>query len=237
MENLNSEVLNQIKGMKIVIRPYSAQDHDKTMVVLKDGSYSNITPSFNLSLQGQTFRYCTVIVCVLAYMLTRSFVIFILTLFLVVGLLYLTQVIGTLYYIYGPPLRDMRNVEKEYFSNTNNHFWVAEVEYENCKQIVGTIAVVQKQKTKSSEKIAWLRRMVVHRAFRGMGIGKKLVHTVIKFCRSKHYDKIELITTEVHRIARYLYESVGFKCEHTKLYGYLHGVINIKTSLYVYSLN
>ena len=81
--------------------------------------------------------------------------------------------------------------------NRDTCFWVAEATSHRTRdrEIVGTIAITHKRSLSSStsssvsspgqhqhnnsKKIAWLRRMVVKKRFRRMGIAKRLVTTAI----------------------------------------------------------
>ncbi|ESP01243.1 hypothetical protein LOTGIDRAFT_86670, partial [Lottia gigantea] len=128
------------------------------------------------------------------------------------GLVYLCSLcifvcICTLYYLYGPPLEDMANVQDVYFHNSDTVFLVAIA----SNRVVGTIAIVHRSTTDKTTKVAWLRRMAVLRQFRGLGIAKSLIKEAIVFSRTHKYSSIELITTEVHKSARNLYERMGFQ--------------------------
>lgn len=151
------------------------------------------------------------------------------------AVIYILTIIGFHYYLYGPPLSDMTDVKTVYFSDADNHFWVAE-----CKgRVVGTIAIVKKPRPEfdpSLSKVAWLRRMFVHPDFRRRGIARQLLTFSINFCRRQGYNAIELITTEVNEHARQLYMNTGFKCVALKPYYYFYGLISIWTYELIYYL-
>ena len=63
----------------------------------------------------------------------------------------------------------------------------------------------------ASEKGAHLRWFIVSDILRGKGIGKRLIHRAINFCREKNYGIVYLWTFKGLDAARHLYESVGFK--------------------------
>ncbi|MCQ6264663.1 bifunctional helix-turn-helix transcriptional regulator/GNAT family N-acetyltransferase [Fictibacillus sp. WQ 8-8] len=96
----------------------------------------------------------------------------------------------------------------EFMNNTNGgDLWVAEVN----GQIVGSIAI-----TKSSDTLAQLRWFILDEHYQGMGIGKKLMETAIKFCKEQHYQHIFLWTVNILAAARYLYQKYNFKLTEEK---------------------
>ena len=58
---------------------------------------------------------------------------------------------------------------------------------------------------------AHLRWFIVSDALRGKGVGGKLIHRAVDFCRSRGYETVYLWTFEGLGAARHLYEDVGFK--------------------------
>jgi GNAT superfamily N-acetyltransferase len=57
---------------------------------------------------------------------------------------------------------------------------------------------------------AHLRWFIISDALRGQGVGKRLVHIALDFCRDKKYPRVYLWTFEGLHAARYLYEQAGF---------------------------
>ncbi|UZJ79408.1 GNAT family N-acetyltransferase [Fictibacillus sp. KU28468] len=92
-------------------------------------------------------------------------------------------------------------------NNNGGNLWVAEVN----GQIVGSIAI-----TKSSDTMAQLRWFILDEHYQGMGIGKKLMETAIKFCKEQHYQHIFLWTVNILAAARYLYQKYNFKLTEEK---------------------
>ena len=82
------------------------------------------------------------------------------------------------------------------------HLWVAE----EGATPVGSIAIV---KTKAA--VAQLRWFLVEPQARGTGLGKKMLHEAIAFCKRKNYQKIILWTVSNLYSARKLYERFGFQ--------------------------
>jgi GNAT superfamily N-acetyltransferase len=58
---------------------------------------------------------------------------------------------------------------------------------------------------------AHLRWFIVADDLRGMGVGTRLIHAAINFCRRKGYGRVTLATFEGLDAARHLYEKVGFQ--------------------------
>ena len=90
----------------------------------------------------------------------------------------------------------------ENYDSTKEHLWVVE----NGTEIIGSIAIV-----KVDEKVAQLRWLLVEPHERNKGIGKKLVHEALTFCKNRGYQKVKLGTFSDLLVARSLYEKNGFK--------------------------
>jgi GNAT superfamily N-acetyltransferase len=134
---------------------------------------------------------------------------------------------------------DLKDIAASYMASPNTCFFVAEafgdppsllrrkanppafvtsVEFERMVQngtispgngqIIGTIAVAR---DRDSAVIAWLRRTAVSKVWRNLGVGQKLLETLIMFCNQKGFVAIELVTTECHGSGRKLYEKKGFE--------------------------
>jgi len=82
------------------------------------------------------------------------------------------------------------------------HLWVAE----EGATSVGSIAIVKKE-----DAVAQLRWFLVEPQARGRGLGKKLLHEAIAFCKRNNYQKIILWTISNLYAARQLYEQFGFQ--------------------------
>ncbi len=80
--------------------------------------------------------------------------------------------------------------------------WIAERD----GKIVGCIAIVP-----VSQEIGQLRWYLVDPSARGAGLGKKLLHEAVAFCRECGYKSVILWTVSSLVAAAHLYESVGFK--------------------------
>lgn len=80
--------------------------------------------------------------------------------------------------------------------------WLAE----RHGEIVGCIAIVA-----STPEVAELRWFLVDPSARGLGIGKRLIHEAIAFCRACRYKSVILWTVSVLTAAANLYRSMGFR--------------------------
>ena len=240
--------------MQVDVRPWKPGDEEGAWAVLREASFSNLRPSFQIAVRRKATVFVAVTMTLVCFATGNSILETVLWLAGFVTLVYVGCLAATLYFLYGPNFNDMKQIKSTYFANPHNHFWVADAGGE----IVGTIAVVEKQnqnnvskaasfpeyenthKRKSgahvsserdicTPKVAWLRRMAVKSNFRGLGIAKRLVRAVIEFCQCQGYDVIFLITTEVHQPARALYTSMGFMQKAFKPYTHLGGLISVWT--------
>ncbi|KAK2144878.1 hypothetical protein LSH36_722g00000 [Paralvinella palmiformis] len=216
--------------MQIKIRKFTDGDIHGVMDVLTDAAFSHIWPGFLLTVKKRAFQLFSLLLPTVIYLLTWSEWIFIYTFVACYCVVYVFNLTVALVYVHGPPLTDMKCVLRNYFDNTNSCFWVAEnVDVDRSMQIVGTIAIVNKNHGHYVNTEAWLRRMAVHRKFRGKGIAGRLIETAIDFCVEQNYKTICLITTEVHVQARQLYRKYGFTCTGYRPIFYLKGLVPIWT--------
>lgn len=243
--------------MRVVVRPWQRADQEGASAVLREGSFSNLWPSFRIALLRPATLGIALLIVGIGFITDAGILLILLSLLCLLSLVYLACLAATVYFFYGPNFNDMKRVDTTYFDCPDNHFWVAEVD----DLIAGTIAVVRKDpendaaaaykakqletslsddvKTRHSHslqnateiapKVAWLRRMAVKHKFRGHGIAKQLVKAVINFCQSRDYDIIHLITTEVHQPACALYKSMGFEQKAFKPYKHLGGLVSVWT--------
>ena len=88
------------------------------------------------------------------------------------------------------------------YDSQKEHLWVVE---EGTTHL-GSIAIVKKE-----DAVAQLRWFLVEPQARGRGLGKKLLHEAIAFCKRNNYQKIILWTISNLYAARKLYELSGFQ--------------------------
>ncbi|KAF2083090.1 bifunctional helix-turn-helix transcriptional regulator/GNAT family N-acetyltransferase [Flavobacterium sharifuzzamanii] len=90
----------------------------------------------------------------------------------------------------------------EKYSPENDRIWMAE--YNN--RIVGCVAIVHQPNEE-----AQLRWFLLDPAFRGLGIGKKLLTDAVDFCREKKFKNVFLLTTSLQDKALQMYKMMGFE--------------------------
>ncbi|MCR4030741.1 MULTISPECIES: bifunctional helix-turn-helix transcriptional regulator/GNAT family N-acetyltransferase [Flavobacterium] len=90
----------------------------------------------------------------------------------------------------------------ENYSPENDRVWMAE--YNN--KIVGCVAIVHQPNDE-----AQLRWFLLDPAFRGLGIGKKLLTDAVNFCKEKQYKNVFLLTTNLQNKALEMYKLAGFE--------------------------
>ncbi|WP_294962342.1 bifunctional helix-turn-helix transcriptional regulator/GNAT family N-acetyltransferase [uncultured Flavobacterium sp.] len=90
----------------------------------------------------------------------------------------------------------------EKYSPENDRIWMAE--YNN--KIVGCVAIVHQ-----SNEEAQLRWFLLDPAFRGLGIGKRLLTDAVEFCKAKKFKNVFLLTTNLQDKALQMYKMMGFE--------------------------
>jgi DNA-binding MarR family transcriptional regulator/N-acetylglutamate synthase-like GNAT family acetyltransferase len=90
----------------------------------------------------------------------------------------------------------------EKHSPENDRIWLAE--YNN--KIVGCAAIVHQPNEE-----AQLRWFLLDPAFRGLGIGKRLLTDALDFCKEKKFKNVFLLTTSLQDKALQMYKMAGFE--------------------------
>lgn len=90
----------------------------------------------------------------------------------------------------------------EKYSPENDRIWMAQ--YNN--KIVGCVAIVHQ-----SNEEAQLRWFLLDPAFRGLGIGKRLLTDAVDFCKEKKFKNVFLLTTNMQDKALQMYKMMGFE--------------------------
>ena len=122
--------------------------------------------------------------------------------------------IGTVIKLHGEVYRNEFNFEEgfefyvaralgEMYSDdfSRHRFWIAE----DDQRIVGFIALMHRSEA------AQLRFFIVHRDYRGIGLGKHLFNHFLDYLHNNDYRKCYLWSTDCLPAAISLYESQGFK--------------------------
>ena len=98
--------------------------------------------------------------------------------------------------------KEMLGGMAELYNDLNgSQMWIAELD----GKIVGDIAVVKKGA--DSAKLRWFG---VDLKVQGQGLGNRLLHTAMDFCREKGYVHLTLSTLDILKPARHLYGKFGF---------------------------
>ncbi|MFD1602117.1 GNAT family N-acetyltransferase [Flavobacterium artemisiae] len=90
----------------------------------------------------------------------------------------------------------------EKYSPENDRIWMAE--YNN--KIVGCVAIIHQPNEE-----AQLRWFLLDPAFRGLGIGKRLLTDAVDFCKEKKFKNVFLLTTSLQNKALQMYKMAGFE--------------------------
>ena len=89
------------------------------------------------------------------------------------------------------------------FTEQRDGFWAV---WKN-NDFAGCIAIDGRFKKSQGARLRWF---IVEPEFHGHGVGSKLLHTAVNFCRDAGHKQIHLWTFKGLDSARKLYESVGF---------------------------
>lgn len=92
-------------------------------------------------------------------------------------------------------------------ANPPKSLWVAE----QGGEIAGSVYIIPAAEDAAST--AQLRMLYVEPAFRGMGIGKRLVEEAVRFSRASGYRRVILWTQDCLVSARRIYQGAGFTLE------------------------
>ncbi len=96
---------------------------------------------------------------------------------------------------------DIYNIIDTYQKSTNSNFWIAL----NNEELVGTVGLLGK-----TDKLAYLKRMIVKKEFREQKLGKKLLQTAVTFAKEHGYKIIYAGTVKENSNAIKFYEHHGF---------------------------
>lgn len=96
---------------------------------------------------------------------------------------------------------------EEHHDESKENIWIAEA----GGKPVGMIAIV-----KADDNTAQLRWFLIEPEMRGLGLGYKLMNTVMDFCKQKGYKHVFLWTVSILEAARILYKRFGFELTESK---------------------
>lgn len=92
--------------------------------------------------------------------------------------------------------------EAEFYYNNSYNFWYA---INSAGKIIGCIGL-----KKMDDDNAEIKKFFVHKQFRGKGVAKKLMHTLIKSALKHHFKNLFLGTVETLLAAQKFYKKYGF---------------------------
>ncbi|MBN2479131.1 MAG: GNAT family N-acetyltransferase [Parachlamydiales bacterium] len=95
---------------------------------------------------------------------------------------------------------DLKEIS-DFYQKGKGNFWIA---LDN-NMVVGTIALLDIGNDEAA-----LRKMFVHKDYRGKGVAKKLLEILLQWARKKHIKTIYLGTTPAFLFAHRFYEKNGF---------------------------
>ncbi|OTO65413.1 MULTISPECIES: GNAT family N-acetyltransferase [unclassified Enterococcus] len=97
---------------------------------------------------------------------------------------------------------DLLTIQEEYI-NMGGNFWVALFD----DKVIGTIALVRLENHCGA-----IKKMFVRKDFRGeKQIGRKLLDTLVNYCKEQGYERLYLGTVEVLKAAQKFYKKNGFE--------------------------
>ncbi|XP_018910664.2 N-acetyltransferase family 8 member 3 [Bemisia tabaci] len=237
----------------IVIRDYQPGDELQCQEVVKEGTMSTVNAAFFAGLTREiTFELMVLMSALMFIFFGFPFSVCFASIPVVIALMYCCIYAGHSFKAM-EMLGDLSNIPRVYMSNDHTGFWVAEV-LEPCynftspknidysiisqkhfrclsldlkqyrKKIIGTVGIV---KSRNFENFAWLRRMAVSSGYQRKKVASSLLDEALRFCASKHYVAVELITTECHDSARSLYLKKGFELRQIYHKKYVCNIVSI----------
>ncbi|XP_004609315.2 putative N-acetyltransferase 8B [Sorex araneus] len=105
---------------------------------------------------------------------------------------------------------DMSDISKYYLSGPGSCFWVAESQ----GRVVGTVGALPVKEPALNREHLELFHLCVDSAYRGQGIAKALVRTVLQFGQDQGYKAVVLSTSSLQYAALGLYQRLGFRKTH-----------------------
>ncbi|KAK5614771.1 hypothetical protein CRENBAI_018734 [Crenichthys baileyi] len=184
--------------MQLVIRQYRPSDKDTVLRLFSLGIKEHIGPCFQNAMTSPVCLTIMLSLALVGYLLGS----------LCIALLLPAAWVGLIYYncheLYAryvaERLRtDMQDIVGNYLSRPDDCYWVAEVEVDGVTQVIGMVAVMCIES--GNEKHGEMFRMSISPQSRQMGLGRRLTHTVIDFCKNRGFSKVVLETTSTQRAA------------------------------------
>ncbi|XP_063315837.1 N-acetyltransferase 8-like isoform X3 [Pelobates fuscus] len=214
------------------IRLYQDSDYDSARDLFAQGTLEHHRVAFNHAFTLPHIWIFMLVVLVLPILIFQSFMLSILCVLLpLVALWFGTRdLYGS--YVKHALSDDMLDVKKYYLQRDGYCFWVAE----SAGEVVGIVAATPSFYA-GGERHLELKRMSVAQSHRGRGIAKALCRTLIDFARKRGCEAVILETTTGHLAAHVLYQSMGFKFQHSTFLKHpLAKVVDFKFFLYKFDI-
>ena len=193
--------------MQLVIRKYRPEDKEAVCSLFSTGILEHIYPCFLNAMTSPLYIIITIALSAVGVLLGS-----------VLGALVLPGMwVGLIYYccheLFSSFVRiklqtDMQDITRHYLSRADDCFWVAEAEVGGTSQIVGMVGVVANDSAGTLQ--GELFRMIISPLFRRIGLGSRLTHTVIDFCKENGFSEVVLETSSTQAAAVALYKKLGF---------------------------
>ena len=192
--------------MQVTIRRYQDPDKEKVLSLFSQGVEEHIWPCFKRAMSSPLYLCFSLCLGVTGYLLASG----------LGALVLVSGWTGLVYYcchkLFTGYLRDglkkdMQDIPASYMAQPDDCFWVAETVATG--KVVGMVAVVAKKN--DAERYGELFRMIVSSAMRRTGLGSRMVHTVLDFCKQRGMSMVTLGTTSKQTAAIALYRKMGFK--------------------------
>ncbi|XP_068567843.1 N-acetyltransferase 8-like 2 [Cebidichthys violaceus] len=218
--------------MQLVIRRYRHSDKDPVLTLFSSGIREHIRPCFCNAMTSPLNLAITLALCVAGHLLGS-----------VLGAVVLPGAwVALVYYccheLYASFVReklqtDMQDIPGNYLKGPDDCFWVAEAEVDGGTRVLGMVAVVAQQSGK--ERYGELFRMIISPSCRRMGLGLRMAHTAVDFCKERDFSKVVLETSSTQTAAVSLYQKLGFShvTTHTKTYTFDWIVMMTKVSILI----
>ncbi|CAL1609037.1 unnamed protein product [Knipowitschia caucasica] len=193
--------------MKLVVREFQASDTDAVCDLFSAGIKEHIGPCFYNAMSSRVHLLITTALCAAGFFLGSW------PGALLLPGLWLSIVYYCCHELYAGYVRsrlesDMQDICGSFMSRAGDCFWVAEAEVEGRAQILGTVAVVEREE--GAQRFGELFRMIISPSCRRMGLGLRLTQTVVDFCKDRGCSKVVLETSSTQTAAVALYQKVGF---------------------------
>ncbi|XP_044145078.1 probable N-acetyltransferase CML1 isoform X1 [Bufo gargarizans] len=188
------------------IRLYKDSDYERVREIFANGMKEHSTKAFQISLRLPRIWIFLLLMFLLLFWITGSFLMSVLAVIIDIGLLFcIHKLIYTVYASYCLK-DDLLDIQKYYLQRDGYCFWVVE----SSGEIAGMVAAMPSPNP-GGERQVELKRLSVPRKYRGKGIAKVLCRTVIDYARKRGCEAVVLETSYPQVDAWKMYEKMGFK--------------------------